>query len=349
MPGYFPSGINSSLVRLPPPLRLLPPILAALAVCALAAPPAPKKVLVCTVTTGFRHSSIPDAEKALEAIGAQSGAYTVAAWCRQPDIKVPKKPQAPREPKAGADAKAKERYAADLKKFEEAMAAWTPEKEKDAADAAAKFDAAFKESLAPLAPEALRKAGIDCVIFANTTGELPLPDPQGFLEWIAEGGAFCAMHSGSDTFHKFKPYLDMLQGQFAGHGAQVPADLAAGDTAHPANGGIGETWRLKQEEMYLIKNHDRSTLRALWFLRHHPNKPEETGYFPVSWCRTHGKGRVFYTSLGHREDLWNNDPALPGRVNPAETSDQYRAHLLGGIRWALGLAEGSSDPNPAAQ
>jgi type 1 glutamine amidotransferase len=48
------------------------------------------------------------------------------------------------------------------------------------------------------------------------------------------------------------------------------------------------------------------------------------GDYPQAWDRTYGKGRVFYTSLGHREDIWSNDPV-------------FRAHIQGGIRWALGL------------
>jgi type 1 glutamine amidotransferase len=59
-----------------------------------------------------------------------------------------------------------------------------------------------------------------------------------------------------------------------------------------------------------------------------------------------GKGRVFYTSLGHREDLWSDDAALKDRRNPVAISQQYQAHLLGGLKWALGLAPGSAEPNP---
>jgi type 1 glutamine amidotransferase len=98
--------------------------------------------------------------------------------------------------------------------------------------------------------------------------------------------------------------------------------------------------------MYLIKNHDRAKVRNLWYLNHHPNKPQEAGYFPVSWCRMAGTGRVFYTSLGHRQDLWSDDPALKGRRNPVETSKQYQKHILGGIKWALGLEKGEATPNP---
>ena len=250
-----------------------------------------KRVIVCTVTKGFRHSSIPLAEKCLERLAEQSKAYTVVDWVRQP---VP----------------------ADMDK---------------------------------LSPANLTTQKIDCVIFANTTGDLPLPDREGFIKWVEDGHAFCAMHSASDTFHGFPGYNEMLQGEFAGHGAQVPADLKAGDTAHPANGGIGATWDLTQEEMYRIKNQDRTKIRALWYLSHDPNDKAKVGYNAVSWCRTAGKGRVFYTSLGHREDLWDDTAAAGERKNSEEISKQYQAHILGGIKWALGLATGSSEPNPDAK
>ena len=48
------------------------------------------------------------------------------------------------------------------------------------------------------------------------------------------------------------------------------------------------------------------------------------GDYPQAWTRTDGRGRIFYTALGHRDDVWSNDPV-------------FRAHVTGGIRWALGL------------
>jgi type 1 glutamine amidotransferase len=68
------------------------------------------------------------------------------------------------------------------------------------------------------------------------------------------------------------------------------------------------------------------------------------GHFPVSWVRSEGKGRVFYTSLGHREDLWDDDANVRDRVNSPEVAQRFQKHILGGIRWALGLAPGSSEP-----
>jgi type 1 glutamine amidotransferase len=307
-----------------------------------------KRVIVVTVTTGFRHSSIPYAEKTLQKLAEESGAYTIVDFARQPEIQVPRKPNKPRDLKPDADEGAKKRYDADMKKYEAELAKWTPEMEKQAKDAQAEFDVAVKQSLEKLNPANLVANKIDGVIFANTTGDLPLPDKDGFIAWIKDGHAFMGMHSSSDTFHQFDGYKQMLQGEFKTHGKQVPADLVAGDTAHPANAGIGEKWDIKLEEMYEFKDgsHDRAKLRALWFLRHPPQEPEKAEYAGVSWCRLDEKGRVFYTSLGHREDLWSDDPNMPGRVNDPETSKKYQAHILGGIKWALGLAGGSSTPNP---
>ena len=256
-----------------------------------------KRVIVCTVTTGFRHSSIPFAEKTLEKLGKESGLYEVVDFARQPTSKDP---------------------------------------------------ALMKESMDKLSPENLTKNKIDAVIFANTTGDLPLPDRDGFIKWIEEGHGFCGMHSAGDTFHGFPGYLNMLQAEFKGHGRQVPADLVAGDKAHPANAAIGDAWPISLEEMYEFKDgsHDREKLRALWFLRHHPQNQNQAGYFPVSWCRMAGKGHVFYTSLGHREDLWDETDAVKDRKNSPEISKQYQAHILGGIKWALGLEKGEATPNP---
>jgi len=324
-------------------------ILLAVAVLSVASQAADtKRVVVCTVTTGFRHSSIAEAEKTLEKLGKESGAFEIVEFVRQPDVQVPKAPRKPKDLASDADDNARKRHEDEMKRYDAEMAKWTPEVQKAARDAQAQFDTAVKASLAKLSPENLRAQKIDGVIFANTTGDLPLPDKEGFIQWIEDGHAFMGMHSASDTFHHFPAYGGMLQGEFKSHGRQVPADLIAGDAAHPANGGIGAKWDIAQEEMYEMKDgsHDRAKVRALWFLRHPPLDPAKKEYAAVSWCRMAGTGRVFYTSLGHREDLWSDDPAMPNRVNPPAIAKQYQAHILGGIQWALGLVKGEVMPNP---
>lgn len=314
----------------------------------LAADAAPKRVIVVTVTTGFRHSSIATAERILQKLGQESKAFTVVSIAQQPATVVPKKPSPPKPLAADADANARKRFEADKKRYDEAMAAWTPEVEAKAKAAQQQFDKEAAQALLPLAPAELEAKKIDGVIFANTTGDLPLPDKEGFIKWVENGHALMAMHSGSDTLHGFRPYIDLLGGEFATHGAQSKVALDVLDPKHPAATGVPSPWNIEKEEMYHIKSYDRSRVRDILASATVPmdGKPEQgqTAHFPVSWVRTQGTGRVFYTSLGHREDVWDDDSNLPNRLNAPEVAQQYQKHILGGISWALGVAEGSGQP-----
>jgi uncharacterized protein len=313
----------------------------------------PKKVLVVSVTTGFRHSSIGVAEKTLARLGQESGAFTVVDYARQPDVKVPQKPGAPQKPKdlaADATDTVKAKYTEDMAKFETAQKKYESDLEKwnasqsEVKAAQASYDKALKESLGKLSPENLKN--FDAVIFANTTGNLPLPDKQGFVDWVKNGGAFIAMHSGSDTLHFrdqpvfFQPYIDMLGGEFETHGAQVSVDAINKDKTHPATKHLGDTFTVF-DEIYIIKSYDPKTVHELLVLDKHPNS-KQPGHYPVAWCKRVGKGKVFYTSLGHREDVW--DPEWKDRKNAKTVAEAYDQHILGGIKWALGLEKGDATP-----
>jgi type 1 glutamine amidotransferase len=314
----------------------------------LSAAEEPKRVVLVTVTTGFRHSSIPTAEKILQKLADESKAFTIVDKIQQPDITVPRKPTPPRALAPNADDGAKKRFEADTKRFEEALAKWTPEIDAQAKAAKEQFDKGVVAALARLAPAELEAKKIDGVIFANTTGDLPLPDKEGFIQWIGKGHGFMAMHSASDTLHGFRGYSAMLGGEFETHGGQAAVDLTALDPAHPAAVGLPSPWPIAKEEMYRIRTYERTRVRDIFASTVIPmdGKPDQgmPGHFPVSWVRSEGQGRVFYTSLGHREDVWDDDANIPNRLNPPEVAQRYQKHILGGIRWALGLAQGSSEP-----
>lgn len=163
----------------------------------------------------------------------------------------------------------------------------------------------------------------DGVIFANTTGDLPLADPEGFLEWLRQGKAFIGMHSATDTFHGYPPFIDMIGGEFRTHGAQVEINAINQDPDHPACKHLTPVWTI-YDEIYIFKNFHRNRVHGLLTLDRHPNE-KTPGDYPVAWCKPFGEGRVFYTSLGHREDVWENPV--------------YQQHIIGGIKWALGLAD----------
>lgn len=264
----------------------------------------PKRLLVVTTTTGFRHSSIPTAERILSQLAQSSGEFTVD-FVEQP-------PGRPGDlPKDATD---------DQKTAHQA--------------AEDQWHDALKAALQKLSPDSLKN--YDGVAFVSTTGDLPIPDPQGFLDWIKAGHGFIGIHAASDTFHGWPPYIDMLGGEFEHHGRQVSVDCLNQDPDNPATASLPSVWHIQQEEIYQFKNYDPTKVHDLLIMDKHP-ETGAPGHYAVSWCKSYGDGRVFYTSLGHREDIWDADPNLPDRKNSVEISRAYQAHVLGGIEWALGI------------
>lgn len=198
-----------------------------------------------------------------------------------------------------------------------------------------------KQTLQALSPENLKN--YDGVVFCSTTGDLPIPDREGFLNWIKQGHAFIGIHAASDTFHHWPEYLDMLGGEFLRHGKQVGVAAINMDPKNPATAGLPPSWAITQEEIYNFKDYDPAKVHELLTLGISP-LDGSAGHFPVSWCKMYGKGRVFYTSLGHREDIWDTDPEIPNRINPPEVAQKFQDFLLGGIEWALGLEPGDATP-----
>lgn len=314
----------------------------------------PKKLLVVTVTTGFRHSSIETAEKVLAELGTKSGAFTVD-YVHQPEGQ-PKSPgKAPVRGAKDTDEsfKAKaEAFSVANAKFNEDNKIWN---DKVKAYMAEKMD--------------LDKIkGYDGFVFANTTGDLLFPDRDGFIELIKGGKAFIAMHSGSDTYHPFKGYVDMLGGEFETHKSQVEIQPIVHDKSHPITKAVPEGWKVF-DEIYIIKSFEKTKVHGLLGLNAHPNleqmKQEATArkeldakkdqelkdaeartYFPVAWCKEFGSGRVYYNSLGHREDVW--DPTWKAdtkdRKNAPEIAQTYQEMILAGIKWALKMTEGDATP-----
>jgi uncharacterized protein len=175
---------------------------------------------------------------------------------------------------------------------------------------------------------------------ANTTGDLPMPDPAAFIEWVKAGGGFVGMHAASDTFHGFAPYIEMLGAEFKTHEAQVSVEAINQDSDCPACRQLPATWKV-YDEIYQFKNFERSKVHGLLTMDKHPNN-KSPGDYPISWCKDFGKGRVFYTSLGHREEIW--DPNATDRKNPKEVAEAYQKHILEGIKWAVGLEKWNAKP-----
>ena len=127
----------------------------------------------------------------------------------------------------------------------------------------------------------------------------------------------------------------MLGGEILNHGAQQPARVLCADRKFPGFADCKDSFVLL-DDWYSLRNlgKDLHVLLSLatWSMK---NTGGESVYrrppYPITWARKHGKGRVFFTGLGHREEIW--------------ASPQFQNMLVGGIRWATGLAPAAVKPN----
>ncbi len=169
----------------------------------------------------------------------------------------------------------------------------------------------------------------DAIVF-YTSGNPPI-NRENLMKFVRGGGAFIGIHAATDSYKDWPEYVKMIGAAFQIHHAQRVATLKIDVPDHPATKMLEQGWKL-QDEYYLFGD-SFSTENSRLLISVDTQKTSEAdlkamgmkpgSLVPVAWTRTEGKGRVFYTSLGHREDVW---------TNPA-----YQKHLLGGIAWALGL------------
>ena len=167
-------------------------------------------------------------------------------------------------------------------------------------------------------------ASIDAVFFANTTGNLGIPDLPAFLAWIAAGHGFLGAHSASDTYHESPEYLAMLGGEFATHGAIVETEIRVDDPSDPSVAHLSPRFRIT-DELYRFTRSSRGDVHALLSMDRVPADGVGDAGAPadllMAWRKEYGRGRVFYTALGHREEVWQDA--------------RFQQHLLGALRWAL--------------
>ena len=175
-------------------------------------------------------------------------------------------------------------------------------------------------------------------IFFYTTGMLlPAGDPRdALMDFIKSGKAFVGTHSAADTFKQYKGYVSMINGSFAGHpwGGGSTNGFLNHEPNHPTVAMLGKEFMWK-DEIYQYNNFEPSSVRVLFSLNMAKSKPQMPYHVPVCWVRSFGKGRVFFTNLGHNNSTWENE--------------MYHKHLVEGFKWALKITDGPSEPNPEMQ
>jgi type 1 glutamine amidotransferase len=270
-----------------------------------AADPSPKRLLLVTHSGGFVHDSVGAAEDVLKEIGPKHG-FAVTCW----------------------------RYTGDP------------------ADPAAakKLDEFRKRTGKPVEPENCGRINKDSlknfdVVLFFTTGSkkdgqvAPLTEAElaDLKYWIQAGGAFAGTHCATDTLYTSLGYGDLIGGYFKTHppGLQK-VKLRVDDPAHPAAAPFTNGQTI-EDEIYLFQDAPYSRDKLHLILSIVPNSGFEPkngradGDYAISWCREEGKGKVFYSSLGHPKTAWTNP--------------QFQQHLIAGLKWATGQVPGDATPS----
>ena len=195
-----------------------------------------------------------------------------------------------------------------------------------------------------------------------TNGNLPLTPVQkrAIVDYVRDGHGLIGAHCATLTLYDYPEFGRLLGGYY--RRSIVPTAriderhvgvLKVEDPMHPATKMLGGSWPVVEEfyqfgtEVWDASRPTENVSQVgrlpipLAFSRDRVHVllsldtekmdisdlgPEirKGGDYPQAWTRTDGRGRVFYTALGHRDDIWSNDPV-------------FRAHVAGGIRWALSL------------
>jgi len=153
-----------------------------------------------------------------------------------------------------------------------------------------------------------------------------------------DGKGFVAAHSAITSFFSWPEFGAMVGGRFDEHPWNiVQARVVVDDPSFPAMRHLPPSF-LIQDEHYQIKDFARGQMRIL--ARLDPASVDLTkplvhrtdGDFPIAWAKEFGKGRVFYSTLGHDAETWDNP--------------MVRTMYFEAIKWALGLVPGTTAPLP---
>ncbi len=181
----------------------------------------------------------------------------------------------------------------------------------------------------------------DLIVFASTTGELDMDDSQkaDMLSFIHDDGkGFVGIHAAMDTNYKWPEYGEMIGGWFDQHPWMTfNAPIINEDPDFPAVRHFPKEF-VKFDEIYQPKSWSRDKVNVLLSLDpnrldyNNPRVHRTDHDFAVAWSKMYGKGRVFYSTLGHTEESWN-DPDI-------------RKMYFEAIRWALRMTDGSTESHP---
>ena len=169
-----------------------------------------------------------------------------------------------------------------------------------------------------------------CVVFLSTTGDVLDEEQQAaFGGYIRRGGGFVGIHAASDTEYNWPWYGRLVGAYFKSHPAIQSATITVNDSVHPSTAELPKRWT-RTDEWYVFQANPRAAVHVLATLDENSYAPADRMGFdhPIAWCHLFDGGRAWYTGGGHTRESF--------------AEPLFRQHVLGGILWAAGIAEGDA-------
>src|SRR5690606_24799990 len=205
-------------------------------------------------------------------------------------------------------------------------------------------------------PERLRE--FDAVVLVNTTGEWLLPKMakdqklsaeeqkerqatlerrrQALLDFVASGKGVAGFHAASDSHYNWPAYGELIGGYFDGHPWHQKIGVKLTEPKHPLLAAFnGQGFEITDEIYQFKAPYSRDRLRVLLVVDNDTidttKGKRQDGDYAIAWIQEHGKGRVFYSSLGHRESIYSHP--------------QIMQFYLDGIQYVLGDIKADATPS----
>lgn len=174
------------------------------------------------------------------------------------------------------------------------------------------------EDAAAFTPENLAK--YDVVVFASTTGDvLTNPQQQALQQFVNRGKGWVGIHAAADTEYDWPWYGELVGAYFKSHPAGLqPTKVKIENRGHASTNSLPENWT-RSDEWYDWRVNPRGKVQVLASIDDSTFRTEVLDH-PVTWCKYQGRGRAWYTAMGHSKETY---------VEPA-----FLDQLYGGIMWA---------------
>lgn len=160
----------------------------------------------------------------------------------------------------------------------------------------------------------------DAVALYIASGELTRDQEKGITGYVRNGGGLLAVHTANAGLAQYADYIEMIGTEFIGHDPLGDFDVEVDPAFDDILPRMSRSFRV-QDECY---NMDIKTEAPLRWFQHGTWKLERQ---PLGYLRDYGKGRVFYTALGHDNRTFVH----------ADFQDQ----LIKGLRYVCGMTDGS--------